>query len=726
MAQRGNLSDFWREDASDDRVRELTSVLRGSDSLIGVMGSGVRAVWSTNGESQTWWVRTKESKEYESRVFLDYSPLRELVPPFIGEAVDEVIGYAAHEGGHCLWSSPEGRSEAIGAMKASATLLTRQAAVIPAKVDEVLRVANVLEDAFIDYHVGDDWPVLGEYIHIARAKIHDRRPIDIDAIASAPRPTFNQALNLWIACSLYDADLPNKMSARVRRAMTVLMGKSVEAVQTSNVNIRMALSVECWEVLVKNFPHRPDPLPSQQPPPPPQAEQEQEPDAEETGEPQAGGDTAGDSGDDEGGEAGEQKPDTEGDQASSGGKASEGDTDEADDGTGEADGETGEADDDTGEADADTGEADDAEAEDTEPDAGAEGAEAEDTEPDADAEADAEAEVGGKGQEHGHFSEDADDEAETDETREASEQGGDEQGAPGNLDEFDIRDIDEIPEELLDEILEAITHEMEDISRSVAEVISQPLRDVEAQTQKADYDGPAADKVRQQVQSEIQEIARIFDRQAAVMSRHIKGLTVGKLDTRSLARVGTGSTRVFKRREILETPDLAVGLLLDVSGSMAPQMKYVWSTACVFSEALARKKGVNFLALTYTGGFFHVQTTRICDREMSQICLGNVTQGGGTPSGAAIGSMKVLMDRMPEKQKVIIHFTDGAPDDRYSVVAAVEACRKARYEVWAISLHTYAAMLEQQYGEGNWGTIGAISELPLAVGNLCKRLVATR
>jgi len=111
MVRRGSLSDFWRQDASDDRVRELTSVLRGSDSLIGVMGSGVRAVWSTNGEPQTWWIRTRQGKPAEMRVFLDYSPLRDLTPPFQGEAVDEVIGYAAHEGGHCLWSSADSKDE---------------------------------------------------------------------------------------------------------------------------------------------------------------------------------------------------------------------------------------------------------------------------------------------------------------------------------------------------------------------------------------------------------------------------------------------------------------------------------------------------------------------------------------------------------------------------------------------------------------------------------------
>ncbi|GAI31588.1 unnamed protein product, partial [marine sediment metagenome] len=157
MARRGSLSDFWRQDASDDRVRELTSVLRGSDSLIGVMGSGVRAVWSTNGESQTWWVRTKQGKPAEMRVFLDYSPLRDLTPPFYGEAVDEVIGYAAHEGGHCLWSSADAKSEVERLL--SQRQAGRRVRNVSQSVEEILRVANILEDAFIDYHVGDEWPV---------------------------------------------------------------------------------------------------------------------------------------------------------------------------------------------------------------------------------------------------------------------------------------------------------------------------------------------------------------------------------------------------------------------------------------------------------------------------------------------------------------------------------------------------------------------------------------
>ena len=324
MTRKGSLSDFWRQDASDDRVRELTSVLRGSDSLLGVMGSGVRAVWSTNGKSQTWWVRTRQGQPAEMRVFLDYSPLRELIPPFHGEAVDEVIGYAAHEGGHCLWSSENSKDETLRLLQNSTSPQSQKAVrEITSKHNDqnlkcdcplcqILRVENILEDAFIDYHVGEQWPVLGEYIHIARQKTGSQRPIDLELIARDAKPTYNQMCNLWIACSLYDYDLPKRMSARVRRAMAFLMGKSVEAVQTSHSGLRLQLAVDCWEHLTANFPKRDDPLPRQQPPAPPQqagqGEQEEaggEGTAGETGEGSSQGDESdeGEEEDEAGGQA---------------------------------------------------------------------------------------------------------------------------------------------------------------------------------------------------------------------------------------------------------------------------------------------------------------------------------------------------------------------------------------------------------------------------------------
>lgn len=718
------LSDFWREDKSDDRVMELVSVLMGADSLIGVMGSGVRTVWSTNGQSETWWVRTRQGKATERRVFLDYAPLASLRPPFGGQAVDEVIGYAAHEGGHCLWSDENAKNTAEAILRGLPRRTGRLSATDPKVVEEVLRIDNILEDAYIDYHVGGKWPVLGEYIHWSRSKIAEKRPIDLDMIARDARPARNSIINLWIGCSLYDKPLPDKMSVRVRRAMSFLMSKSLEAVKAQSPVLRLGLAVECWEYLTKEFPVVEEPLPRQAPPPKPQPQPAQPQETPE-GEGEAEGEGEGESEEGEGGpDAGKDNVSKE---AEPEGGSEEKDTGEDNvpeeaeaEGEGQEEGEGTEA----GEAEETEGEGE------GEGDVGGEGEEEDKeggAEPEAEAEGgEAEGEPEEGGQELGHISGEKQEGQEGGESQQGGQQGGDEQGAPGNLDEFDIRDLGEVPKEVLEEVMDAIAHEIEDLSRSVAEVINRPVGSVEAQTKKADYDGPAADSVRSQVEQQIQEMRRVFDRQAQVKSRHIKGLTTGKLDSRSLARVGAGSLRVYKRREVLDTPDIAVGLLLDVSGSMGSYMPIVWATGCVFAEALIRKQGVNFLALTYTGGSFSVQTTRICDRQMGRLCIGNVEQGGGTPSGPAIASLKVLMDRMRERQKVIIHFTDGYPDDQWSVKSAVQAARKAGYAVWAIAPQGYERMLEDQYGQGSWETISAIRDLPAKVAELVEKLVTNR
>lgn len=673
-----NLSDFWREDRTDDRVLELTSVLQGSDSLIGVMGSGVRAVWSTNGGSQTWWVRQKAGGKAETRVFLDYLPLGGLKPPFDGRAVDEVIGYAAHEGGHCLWSSATAGMD-ITNIIAQKRPHRRGKLASPTgqELEEALRVANILEDAHIDFHISETWPVLGEYIRWSRECVGKRNPIDLDGIARQARPPRNHILNLWIACSLYDADLPATMSKRVRDAMTFLMDATVKAVKgwrsgkPQGIDMdRLELAADCWLYLVKNFPDQAVPLPAIQGLPMPSP------------------------GKGSGGKAEAQAGEGE---AEAGKNATE-------NAKGAAETDTGKE---TGEAEAEAGESEEGE-----------GSEEADGEPSG-------------GQELGHFG--GEPEAEADTGKEGNDQdapgkpggqrGGDEAGAPGNLDQFDVREIQEMPKELLEEVLDAVSHELEDISRSVAEALSVNVQQVQAQTKRADYDGPAAERVKAQVEKEIRELQRVFDRQAQVQARHLYGLTNGKLDARRLARVGAGNLHVFKRREVLDRPDLAVGLLLDVSGSMSSYMPIVWATAAVFGEALVRKPGVNYLCLTYTGGYFQVQTTRICDRQMGRLHLGNVDQGGGTPSGPAIVSIKVLMDRMREREKVLIHFTDGYPDDSTAVRVAVEGARKAGYKVWAISLRHYEQMLAGQYGEGNYRTIGSVSELPRAVAELVKEMV---
>ncbi len=163
-----SLSDFWR-DRSDDRVLELISVLRGSDNLIDLMGSDLKVTWSGSEVSYT---------DFQSRkVALDYGPLAGERTPYPGDQVDEVIGYAAHEGGHCIFSEPgkdaniareiNGRwsnlpaalKRAWGAGQRNQVPDGNGGMVNPVLV-ELCRIQNILEDAYVDYHVAEHWEVL--------------------------------------------------------------------------------------------------------------------------------------------------------------------------------------------------------------------------------------------------------------------------------------------------------------------------------------------------------------------------------------------------------------------------------------------------------------------------------------------------------------------------------------------------------------------------------------
>ena len=674
MQTERNLSDFWRHDRSDDRVLELVSVLQGADNLVGLMGSDIRVTWSGQEVSYT---------DFQRRIVaLDYGPLQGERTPFPGTRVDEVIGYAAHEGGHCLWSEA-GKDQSIG-QEVSRRLASLPQALKRAWADdqqgtlaELCRIQNILEDAYVDRHLAERWEVLGEHVRIARLKLAERRPIDLEAIARQAHPDRNAVLNLWIAVSLYHYGLPRRMTARVRKAMTFLLDLTEKAVGNGDGHERHLMAVPAAAYLFREFPTAQAPLPLL---------------------PQAG--AAG-----SGGNVGQGSPVA----AAGGAQAKPG----ADDGDGDALGEEAEGEE---EGDGVNGRGEPGpEVDKEEAEAGA-GSEAVPDEADG-------AEGAGEEGDNGSQEQAEGDASHGEPGGDNSQQGGDSSGAVGNLDDFDDRQVVEVPKRLLEEVADAIAHEIEDLSQSVAEALAEDPRQVAASARKADDDPELARKVTSRVMPQVQEIRRVFDRQQDMQSRYLKGLERGKLDDRRLARVGAGSLNVFQRRQVLERPDLAVGLLLDVSGSMSGHMHTVEETAAVFAEGLIHKPGINFAAWTYTGGYAQVELTRICDRRLGKLCLANVAQGGGTPSGAAIAGVKVLMERMPERKKVIIHFTDGQPDSSHHVARALQACRQAGIRVYAIGVGPWmGGSLEGQYGKGNWEAIGTVAELPQAVARLGKGL----
>jgi len=678
MSRSRCLSDFWRE-VSEDRVCELASVLQGSDSMVGVMGSGIGVWWASDGNSSTWFTRTINGQSSADKVTLNYGPLAGKKAPFDGRDVDEVIGYAAHEGGHCLWS--DGGGSLVGLVRTEIETRKRPAnrrgpySATEAELSLAMRASNIIEDAYIDFHVAEKWPVLGEYIQFSRKRLWEKNPADLDKIGSFRDPPREWAMNLWIAVTLYGQDIPANMPPKLAVDIHALISNSVKAAKSEDKRVRFMLSMDSWEILMK-YPDEVAPMPKQA----------------QSGKGQGSGQSSGEKSE------------------ASGGKGKAGDKPEAEEDSGEAS--PGDK------ADDDKGQDDESDAE------GGAGDKPDEEKP---AEAPAKADDGGISGPEPEKPADGQGEADEAGTEGDSEQpsqsgkGGADKGQIKSLDDFDCKDVKAVPKELLKEVLDAIAHELEDLSKSVQQVLR--TSNATSRSRRADYDGPVATRIRAQVEPEIASLRQTFQRQNHEASRTVSGLMAGKLDTHKLARAGIGNQNVYMRREILSKPNLAVGLLLDVSGSMASHMNTVWATAMVFGEALTSLDGCNFLALTYTGGYNDVDVTEICSRDLGKVCLGNVAQGGGTPSGAAIATMQCLMNRMPEKNKLIIHFTDGSPDDAGSVMQAVKSCRESKVTVWAIGLKGYERTLELQYGAGNYTTLDSISDLPAKVSELLRTLV---
>ncbi|MEK7848040.1 MAG: vWA domain-containing protein [Chloroflexota bacterium] len=587
MTGQKSLSDFWRRDRSDDPARELASILQGADILLGNMGSDIQVTWAGNGVSYT---------DFQRRIVaLDYGPLVGQECPFPGTAVDEVIGYAAHEGGHCLWSRP-GADRTIQRHLLACWDSLPESLRLAWQADrhgvlaELCRVQNILEDAHIDRRVSCLWPVLAEYIRIARSRLEQRTPLDIEAIASAGCLDRNAVVNLWVWVALYGHQTPPHLSLRLERSLDSLLCLTGKAVLEGDAVTRQSMAVLAASILWQEFPEGRVALPD--------ADRSLVPDVPPGGGPPG--------------------PGPRDDPPGGGARTLDGfDPSPAD---------------------------------------------------------------GGEG-----------------------------------------RRVVPVPAGIMDRVNQVLDRKEEDLSWSVARVVAEDPRRVATGARQADYDPELARKVSAQVQPEVQGIQQAFRQRQDLNCRWRHGLDRGKLDERRLWKPFTGDQRCYQRKEAIGTPSLTVGLLLDVSGSMSQHIPIVEQTAALFFQGLRHMPGVSFAAWAYSGESARAVLTRICDAQLPRLCLKNISQGGGTPSGAAIAAAGVLMERMAMRRKLLIHFTDGRPDSPEHVLRAVKACRDSGIRVYALGLPQQSRAFAGQYGEGNYQTIQAVEELPRAVARIVRQ-----
>jgi hypothetical protein len=192
----------------------------------------------------------------------------------------------------------------------------------------------------------------------------------------------------------------------------------------------------------------------------------------------------------------------------------------------------------------------------------------------------------------------------------------------------------------------------------------------------------------------------------------------GEMDDEELWRFGTGDFRVFSERVVEARPDTALGMLVDISGSMAgAKLATAQRLAQTLLLAASDTEGVTPHVWAHTGDLDGGSTAEVYtvfepgDSAVRLGLVGSLDNGNNYDSFAeqvCISKMRL----MEQEQKVLIVISDGYPAGTH--YGGIEAQRHIRETVrWGQSVGVSVIQIaidpalrtedqNRMYGEGNW------------------------
>jgi len=214
------------------------------------------------------------------------------------------------------------------------------------------------------------------------------------------------------------------------------------------------------------------------------------------------------------------------------------------------------------------------------------------------------------------------------------------------------------------------------------------------------------------------------------------GLLMGRrLDAHALPR---NDGRVFYKNALPnETPELAVGLLLDESGSMGggERATYARATAIILYD-FCRSLKIPIMVYGHSTGYSRSghDIDLYSYAEFDEIGgddryrLMDISARGGNRDGAALRFVAEQLAKRPEEVKMLILVSDGQPaDSGYGGTAAEEDLRGIKREYTrkgvlfvAAAIGDDRANIERIYGD-SFLDITDLSKLPVALTNVVKR-----
>ena len=254
-----------------------------------------------------------------------------------------------------------------------------------------------------------------------------------------------------------------------------------------------------------------------------------------------------------------------------------------------------------------------------------------------------------------------------------------------------IQSIDEYEDDFHDKLIAEINGMAED-NPNPNSVIGLPLIDKEISLPLSQR--RLVDENLRGIISKIKNpLKRIFHDQNYVNnSLHNRGKAI---NSSRLASVAIGNTKVFDSQTIHRSPNAAIALLIDKSGSMTEyDMKMANSVAYSLSTALDGLHGVESLVAYYPlRDHEYVEHLAIVKsfEEKCSIQKFNIDSFGGTPTGEAIQSVTSLLMTRGEPRKLLFVVTDGEPNSISDTKTAIEEAQALGVKVFGIGIRKHVS-----------------------------------
>lgn len=225
--RRQSLSDYWRIDASDVRMRDMASVLGGAAAMASFLGSRTGVQWV----GEEYQIRSDELTGVNADL------LSGADPPFPGALVDRLMGGLVADIGRERWSLPVEKA-------AGWSTLDR------VERDELRRVHALLEDTYSFRRFRSMFPVLGAYMQSSKPPLPPG-PEGLPGIAWEKEFPRDFVIQTWEMVSLLETDISSWFPEALEEAVLYLLSMKSVYEGEDDPAVRLSLAEKVFHRLRK-------------------------------------------------------------------------------------------------------------------------------------------------------------------------------------------------------------------------------------------------------------------------------------------------------------------------------------------------------------------------------------------------------------------------------------------------------------------------------------------